>query len=48
MKKVVLFMAAAIMVAQVAFANDFEKGKRKKGKKKAKTCCSSSHGCSKK
>lgn len=40
MKKLVLFSAAALLMTSLAFADNTDKGKKKKKCAKGKTCCS--------
>ena len=46
MKKVFLLATMALMVTSIAFAEGNDKGKRKKGAKKA--CCAKTKSCCKK
>jgi hypothetical protein len=47
MKKVILFATAAMLMTGAAFANNADKGKKKKCAK-GKTCCNKSKSCCKK
>ncbi|MEI7472010.1 MAG: hypothetical protein WCJ85_07110 [Chitinophagaceae bacterium] len=47
MKKLILFATAALFIAGVSFANNSDKGKKKKKCAKSKTCCTKAEGATK-